>query len=340
MKLPRGVRAIRKRLADGSIQTYYYHRGTNTRLPDPSHPTFAKALAEAKPHYGRHAPGSIGALLTAYRSSPEWRAKKLQTQTKQLHYMRPLEALHHVQVTDLKRGHVLAIRDKLAEIRGPAAANAFAYVASTLLAWARDREWIEYSPLDRIKSLPGGHLRAWTEAQFEEAAAKLPEHFRRLIVLARYTGQRRGDLCRMTWAQYDGNTITVKQEKTAAELVIPAHTTLKEELDAWKRSATSIFILTTSNGIPWQDNYVSAGLPRQLRAIGMPAGLNVHGLRKLAAASLAEAGCSTKEIAAITGHRTLGMVALYTASAEQKTLAEAAINRLETKTVNRRKPRP
>jgi integrase len=57
--------------------------------------------------------------------------------------------------------------------------------------------------------------------------------------------------------------------------------------------------------------------------------LNVHGLRKLAAASLAECGCSANEIAAITGHDKLAMVELYTASAEQERLAEAAVRRLE-----------
>ncbi|HEX3346756.1 MAG TPA: hypothetical protein VHS58_01485, partial [Acetobacteraceae bacterium] len=52
--------------------------------------------------------------------------------------------------------------------------------------------------------------------------------------------------------------------------------------------------------------------------------------RSLAAVRLAEAGCSTLEIGAITGHRTLSMIALYTASSDQQRLAEAAIVRLET----------
>ncbi len=54
-----------------------------------------------------------------------------------------------------------------------------------------------------------------------------------------------------------------------------------------------------------------------------------HGLRKAAASKLAEAGCSTKEIAAITGHLTLQMVELYTREAEQKKLAKRAMRRFE-----------
>jgi integrase len=58
-------------------------------------------------------------------------------------------------------------------------------------------------------------------------------------------------------------------------------------------------------------------------------GLNVHGLRKLAATALAEAGCTPHEIAAVTGHKSLAMVELYTRSAAQERLALTAIGRLE-----------
>jgi integrase len=62
--------------------------------------------------------------------------------------------------------------------------------------------------------------------------------------------------------------------------------------------------------------------------IGLSNDMNVHGLRKLAAAELANAGCSVHEIAAITGHQSLSMIQLYTKSADQERLASAAIVRL------------
>jgi integrase len=64
--------------------------------------------------------------------------------------------------------------------------------------------------------------------------------------------------------------------------------------------------------------------------IGLRHELNIHGLRKLAAAELADAGCTMHEIAAVTGHLSLSMVQLYTQSADQERLARAAIVRLET----------
>jgi len=64
------------------------------------------------------------------------------------------------------------------------------------------------------------------------------------------------------------------------------------------------------------------------REAGLPPGCSPHGLRKAAARRLAEAGCTTHQIAAITGHRSLAEVARYTRAAEQVELARSAMSRL------------
>jgi integrase len=71
--------------------------------------------------------------------------------------------------------------------------------------------------------------------------------------------------------------------------------------------------------------------------------MNVHGLRKLAAAELPDAGCGMHEIAATTGHQSISMVQLYPRSAGQERLATAAIARLSERDcqwANNRKNRP
>jgi integrase len=57
-----------------------------------------------------------------------------------------------------------------------------------------------------------------------------------------------------------------------------------------------------------------------------PLGLSAHGLRKAMCRRLAEAGCSTKQIQAISGHATLKEVERYTKAVEQKRLAMSTIN--------------
>ena len=51
-------------------------------------------------------------------------------------------------------------------------------------------------------------------------------------------------------------------------------------------------------------------------------------LRKSAAKTLAEAGCSAHEIQAITGHRSLAQLQHYTKGADQKVRSMAAIKKL------------
>jgi integrase len=77
-----------------------------------------------------------------------------------------------------------------------------------------------------------------------------------------------------------------------------------------------------------------------IRAAGLPARCVSHGLRKAAARRLAEAGCSEKQIAAVTGHRTLKEVARYTRAADQERLAAQAVDKLmEQKTARNSQPR-
>lgn len=298
-------------MADGSVKEYRYPPRRKERADTP---------------FG---PDSVGALIEAYKISPEW--VRLAPKTREVYaiYIGDLQRDPHAKVKSVTRRDLLAVRDAIAITRGPGAATGFVRAAAAVFGWAVDREWIEHAPTARLKVLPGGHLPAWTNEQAGIALQNLLEPLRRVVMLALHTGQRRGDLVRMTWADYDGTSIRLRQEKTGTPLVIPAHPDLKAELDSWRPKTTAVTILTNQVGKPWDAGRLSDMMARALARIdGMPPHLNVHGLRKLAATRLADAGCSTHEIAAVTGHRTLGMVALYTQSADQEKLASAAIHRL------------
>jgi integrase len=53
-----------------------------------------------------------------------------------------------------------------------------------------------------------------------------------------------------------------------------------------------------------------------------------HGLRKACLRRLAEHGGSAKEIAAVSGHKSLGEIERYTAAADQRKLSTAAMAKL------------
>ncbi|MFP6697279.1 MAG: tyrosine-type recombinase/integrase, partial [Alphaproteobacteria bacterium] len=160
------------------------------------------------------------------------------------------------------------------------------------------------------------------------ALEHFPEHLRRAVVLALYTGQRSGDLTAMTWAAYDGEGIDVKQQKTGVQLWLPCHPVLREELNAWRLTTTAVTILAGRQGRPFSHKSLASATSLEINRHQQLRGLVFHGLRMTAAAKLAEAGCSTHEIAAIAGHKTLAMIEHYTAGADQVRRAKAAIVKL------------
>ena len=310
-------RVVRKTLADGTVKEYRYG-------------------PRSKP---RKAPRgeTVEALMRAFEASPEFAQRADKTREQYAIYLRPWSKVGHLRVRDIKRAHILALRDAVAKARGNGAGTAFARVAGAMFAWAVDREWLDTTPATRIKALPGGHHRPWTDAEAARAKQELPGHLARVVVLGEAIGQRRGDLAALTWAAYDGRCIRLRQQKTARaraeepEMVIPLPADVRAELDRWKARATSTHILTNTRGQPWTAAHLSREMKRATEKLGMP-GLTVHGLRRRTAVRVANAGGSVHEIKAVTGHRTLQMVALYTEGADQEALAGAAIHRLEPRT--------
>lgn len=271
------------------------------------------------------------ALIRAYEGSPEFARFAPATVDATVRYLAPLLDMAAIPVANVKRKHLMLIRDALAEIRGHGAATQFCRRTSALFSWAVDRQWIDNSPAVRLnRGLDSGELPTWTMEQAQKAIRDLPEPYRRAVVLALHTGQRRGDLCRLRWSSCTDGRIVVTQQKTKRTVSIPIVPELAFEIEAWRRDTKGLTVLQTERGIPWQPQYLSASLPRELAKIGLPVGLNIHGLRKLAAVRLAEAGCSIHEIAAITGHKTLAMVQHYTTAASQRTLSDAAVLKLRT----------
>lgn len=304
-------RTVKKVLADGTVRTYEYDR---------------KPAAKTQ----RVAPDSVDFLLNAYRRSQKWQ-NELAPASRKLYaiYHRDISKFGALSIKDVSRRFVLELRDAIAVRSGAGAANAFTRTLGALFHWAIDHEWIEHNPTANIEPLKGGELPAWTPEEADRAVKVLPEHLGRAVLLARYTGQRRGDLAQMTWAAWDGTSIRLTQKKTGTSMVIPAHPKLRAALVKWRGEPDrGLFILRQGTNRPWTADYLGQCMREGLAEKGFREGINLHGLRKLAATELAEAGCSALEIQAITGHASLAMVALYTRSADQERLAKAAIRRL------------
>src|SRR5262249_49164330 len=146
------------------------------------------------------------------------------------------------------------------------------------------------------------------------------------------TGQRRSDVHRMTWADVQGTSIRVVQQKTGAKLTIPLHRDLLAVLAVTPRK--HVTIITNEYGATYSAMGFSGWLRSAITAAKLPLDAQPHGLRKAAGRRLAEAGCTAREIMAVLGHKTLAEAERYTRDSDQAQLASAAFAKLEARNGN------
>jgi integrase len=127
--------------------------------------------------------------------------------------------------------------------------------------------------------------------------------------------------------------LIIVQHKTRAKLTIPVHSDLQRIIDA--TPSGNMTLLCTSHGHPFTDAGFGNWFRDACKAAGLPKRCAAHGLRKAACRRGAEAGWTVHQIASWSGHKTLKEVERYTKAADQKRLAESAMNisvaKLETK---------
>jgi integrase len=155
--------------------------------------------------------------------------------------------------------------------------------------------------------------------------------------LALYTGQRRGDLIALgpkhLKAQNGRKGLEFTQEKNGRRKPVTLWLPIAGELqDVLASSAVGEkTFIQTEFGRPFSSDGFGNRFRKWCDEAGLQ-GLSIHGLRKSAAARLAENGCTEQEIMAITGHSTSKEVIRYTRSANQKKRALNAISKFEDST--------
>jgi integrase len=327
-------------------QRVYFRRGRGARieLPPLDSPEFLDAYAKALAGSGSPAPKSgsaikesILALVAEYYASPDFRKNKASSQRVTRSILdRFVEKHGDFPVKGLQYKHVTKLMGRMAD--KPGAANMFLTKLRALMGFAIKMGWRTDDPTYKVARYKQGTHHTWTDAELTKFEAKWPlgSRERTAYALALYTGQRRSDLAEMSWGHYDpaAGTISVAQIKgdmanRDERLIIPVHRDLRTALEAWPRYHMTILASARTKGM----SAASFGnfMAEAIEAAGLPERCVLHGLRKAAARRLAEAGCSVKEIQAITGHKTLNEVERYTRAADQKRLAQAAIVRLEAR---------
>lgn len=328
----------------GGRQYYYFNRRgfASVKLPGaPLSPDWMQAYNEAKDasNAGTSSPrkdlsvkpGSLADVIAKYYSSTNFLGLSKLTQSTYRNEIEKLRKEHGDKPFNLlnREGVNKLVAAKASK---PGAANKVLRTIKMLIKFAIvELKLIDHDFTIGVKPLKveGDGFVAWTErdiARFEEAFP-IGTKPRLALALLLYTGQRRGDVVRMSRRDIFRDHIQVKQQKTGTALEIPIHHDLAEVL-AHVTVDIPAFLLS-EHGKPFAAASFGNWFGDRCRDAGLPTGHNAHGLRKAAARRLAEAGCTANEIMSITGHKTMAEVERYTRSAAQPKLAASAFAKLD-----------
>jgi integrase len=325
----------------GKPRWYFRRPGfKRTSLPGlPWSPEFMAAYEEALAGQplqigsARTKPGTVRALAVSYFNSPDFRSLRPSSQA----IYRGIVDRFCIQygdnrIANLNREHIVKLM--AARAGRPVAANNLRKVLRAMMKHAveiglrADDPTRDVRPI-RVKS-DGFH--SWNDDEIARFEKRHPigSLARLELCLLLYSGQRRSDVARMGAQHIRNGVLHVRQQKTGIELAIPVHPMLAAVIA--ETPTYHLTFLTNQFGRPFTAGYFGQWFREQCDMAGLRH-CSARGLRKAAARRLAEAGCSTHEIAAITGHASLKEVARYTEAADRKRLAQSAMAKVGTLSV-------
>jgi enterobacteria phage integrase len=324
-----------KRYADrhGKLRHYFRRGNQKGSLPGlPGSPEFMEAYAnylgseEAQPKTIPTAEHTFGRLVTAFYASRKYKDVKRSSQRTYGYALEPLAAAYgHLEAQITHQQAEKLIADIGAS--KPALANLTRAVLRMVYNVAVKERLVEYNPFIGIRAFKTGTIHTWTESelrQFEDYW-KIGTRQRLAYELLLCLDQRTGDTARMKRSDIENGELHVVQEKTGTPLILPVTQNLVLAMRACPQNG--FHLICQQNGRPLSTNGLAAIMNRAIKKCGLPGRCVPHGLRKAAIRRMAEDGKSTKEISAVSGHKSLKEIERYSQAADQRLLARRAMNK-------------
>lgn len=320
------------RFPSGNVRFYYRPKGQKgTPMPDlpPDHPDFLAAYAKAA---GSQAParrpagsGSLALAVEGYLKSDVFliglKEGTRAVRRRMLDDIR--ERYGHAHAADLRQKHVEADLNRLS---GHARNN-------RLKAWRGFGKWLAENykiadPTADARKAPvaasDGHI-PWSESEIEAFRNHWPvgSPERLAFEIVFWTGARISDAVRLGPGNVDREGwLVFRQQKTGGEVAIPFDRALPDFAEGMSGDLASLHAaldaregrhmtwITTANSKSRSVKAAGQWLAAKARAAGVH-GRSAHGLRKSRARALAEAGGTSAQIGAWTGHESLSEIERY-----------------------------
>lgn len=325
---------LRRKTGRGGTVHLYYEEPGKARIPlrgPVGSPDFladyhAAQKAAPLPKRERTQPYTLAALITAYQGSLYFRtALKPTTQAVQRRILdRLARAFGDGDIRDMSAGHITAMVEKLAG--GPSAARNIYKAISQLCKLAIKLEWRPDNPardIERPKSV--GTRHCWTDAEIAQYRKHWPLGTRQRLAfdLLLLTGQRKGDIVKLTPEAIRGGRLRIVQEKTGVEIDAPIQPELRTSIAATITGVQAVLVSTL--GTPYGSKAFCGVFNDWRRAAGLPDRCSAHGLRKAFARRMAENGATAHEIMSCGGWATLAEVERYTRAADRIRLSNSGM---------------
>nr|WP_237399131.1 tyrosine-type recombinase/integrase [Rhodovulum sulfidophilum] len=268
---------------------------------------------------------SWNALMDDYRTSDRWLGLKPRTRQdydKVMAYLR--EKIGTRDVKALTRADVIAAQK--ANAHRTRFANYIPQMLVILCEHAIDLGWLANNPAKGVRALKTPERRRkehlpwpdWAVEKFRSEAEELP---RLIFEIGVGSVQRPGDWVGFRWGDYNGESLTLRQNKTDKSMVLPCTPQLKAALDRAKDALGAVPIagrpiLMKRDGNPVSYRYMAQIMLKERRRLGLEA-YDLHALRYRGVQELALHGCTDDEIAAYSGHATKAMIEKYAGEARQ-----------------------
>jgi integrase len=319
----------------GRVRRYVRKGGKHIALPGlPGSPEFMQAYqtalgTKAVPIAPRNREGTLAALVARFLQSADFVNLKPGSQRTYRKALGPVLAAHgHRLVGDLELDKARRLVEDIGT-RAPGMANLTRAVLAKLFGYGMDIGLHRDNPFVRVPRYRLGSHHSWTESELLAYERRWPIGTRERLAYALllYTTQRVGDVVRMRRSDVVKGALTIKQDKTGTELALPLHPELVNAIKAGP--SLGLNLIGDRVGRPITARHLSDLVLAAAKAAGLPGECVPHGLRKAGIRRLAEHGATTKEIAAMSGHRSLREIERYTAAADQRKLAKQAVRKLK-----------
>jgi hypothetical protein len=317
---------------------HYFRRRGRKAIPLPGLPgseefmaAYQAALA-ASPRpveigESRTQPGTVNALVVAYYKTADWNALDADTQKTRKRIIEKFRAahgdkrvalLHREAIEKLMAAipNVYARRHWLKAIRG--------LMKAAVPSMRKDDPTTGIAGVKLPKSK--GH-HTWTDAEIEQYRAywKLGTQQRLVMEFALEAVSRRCEVVGLGPQHVKDGRIRIERRHGSADVDIPLTPELEAACDAMPRGHLTYIV--TAYGKPRSVAGLGNDFARWATEAGLPKRCRLHGLKKGGMRRLAEAGDTTHELMAISGHRTLSEVQRYTADADRKKLADSGMKK-------------